>query len=654
MCPKDCSQIYYTIGLDNKYYFTESDSVIKVKYKSSQEFQYIAENSQTFVSYMSNIGALISLWFGLAFVDIETLVKFSLRKIRYFLMQKLHLDKLIEAIKSIIMKQFVINFIYYVHQLERYNWRKTISITCIPLLLLQFYQLIYSYLQFSTEVTVELVSYLDSDNNIRLNALPAITVCVESIFERIVNDKKMSALFSRLEDRLINHTLRDKQYHMLPYNEYEVNKSLNNIALEYSLKKSISFLMQFWAFKEFENSWDYWTIDNDDTLKEYNRNLFDFTHLYLLDEDRSDFELLLKYRQTVNEILFELFFCIVNVHQSNTKYSKACDATHHVLNIVSPFGKCYTYFYNNQSNDNLLENYYMKSLFLIRIKEYKMSQQYQSKYEDDYQTIKPIDKKFIIHHASSLPIVTDFEIGVTHTNLIQANSFVMIITKVEFERLPYPYETDCIEYKNDTLFDCLNKCYRKKYLNEIQCIPFNNGLVTFKIDNDTLKENRFCTNQRTRLNDSNLNELSQKIKSECSVICGTPCNELYHSTKYHESYDDLNSHNRFYLSQRYFLKIIYLPKKLFSSLIIDLANIWSLWYGISMTQLLNILIRSCKKKMFAFVIRKFKVPKLFFKCKVRVILADFSYGGSIFYDSKRGVYNFGLTPTPTPPPASNP
>ena len=202
MCPKDCSQIYYTIGLDNKYYFTESDSVIKVKYKSSQEFQYIAENSQTFVSYMSNIGALISLWFGLAFVDIETLVKFSLRKIRYFLMQKLHLDKLIEAIKSIIMKQFVINFIYYVHQLERYNWRKTISITCIPLLLLQFYQLIYSYLQFSTEVTVELVSYVDSDNNIRLNALPAITVCVESIFERIVNDKKMSALFFKIRRSL--------------------------------------------------------------------------------------------------------------------------------------------------------------------------------------------------------------------------------------------------------------------------------------------------------------------------------------------------------------------------------------------------------------------------------------------------------------------
>ena len=176
--------------------------------------------------------------------------------------------------------------------------------------------------------------------------------------------------------------------------------------------------------------------------------------------------------------------------------------------------------------------------------------------------LKPIDKKFIIHHASSLPIVTDFEIGVTHTNLIQANSFVMIITKVEFERLPYPYETDCIEYKNDTLFDCLNKCYRKKYLNEIQCIPFNNGLVTFKIDNDTLKENRFCTNLRTRLNDSNLNELSQKIKSECSVICGTPCNELYHSTKYHESYDDFDSHNRFYLSQSYFLKNNLFAKKI--------------------------------------------------------------------------------------------
>ena len=92
-CPKDCSQDFYSTGLENKYYLTKSDSIVSIKYKTSQEFQYIAENKQTFVSYLSNIGGLLSLWFGLAFIDIGTLLKLLITKAKYFLIHKLLLDK---------------------------------------------------------------------------------------------------------------------------------------------------------------------------------------------------------------------------------------------------------------------------------------------------------------------------------------------------------------------------------------------------------------------------------------------------------------------------------------------------------------------------------------------------------------------------------
>ena len=42
-CIKDCSQTYYTMSLNNKYYLTKSDSKIQIKFKSSQDFIYESE-----------------------------------------------------------------------------------------------------------------------------------------------------------------------------------------------------------------------------------------------------------------------------------------------------------------------------------------------------------------------------------------------------------------------------------------------------------------------------------------------------------------------------------------------------------------------------------------------------------------------------------
>ena len=57
------------MSLDNHYFNMESDSKIKIKYKFSTDFHFTAEPEIRFVIFMSNMGGLFGLWFGLSFID---------------------------------------------------------------------------------------------------------------------------------------------------------------------------------------------------------------------------------------------------------------------------------------------------------------------------------------------------------------------------------------------------------------------------------------------------------------------------------------------------------------------------------------------------------------------------------------------------------
>ena len=69
---------------------------------------------------------------------------------------------------------------------RKYNLKPFLTLITFPILVYQIYELVDSYLQFSTEVSVDIISYRDSDNNIALNVLPAITVCNDHIFRELL------------------------------------------------------------------------------------------------------------------------------------------------------------------------------------------------------------------------------------------------------------------------------------------------------------------------------------------------------------------------------------------------------------------------------------------------------------------------------------
>ena len=588
--------------LDNRYYLWKTDSIISIKYKSMQEFQYMAENSETIVTYLSNIGGLIPLCFGLAFIDLETIIKYFFTNIRFFLIQELHLDKIIKILKSLMIKQFLTKLFQLIHYMEVYNWRKTLTIGSIPLLIIQFYQLIHTYLQFLTVVSVEIIPYRDTDKTIGFNSMPAITVCEENIFDLMINDKKMTSLFTKIRDQKMNNTLIDGMIYEVSYNVYAVNKSNANKALIQSLNEALSFNIFIYNFR---------FLPGDKYVDE------NLSELYIIDEKNNNLALIIKYFQTINKLNnYKMNFCEIFLANNtiSSEISTPCLKISTQITIVSPFGKCFTFFYNT----NNFEDYRLKSQYLFQMVYYDQFQSKRFYYE---QNIVIKYRKFIVHNANSFPTINNNVMQMTQTGLEKTNSFAILINMVKFKKLKYPYETNCLDYGYNELFDCLNKCYHDKYLNELKCVPFFNGLFTFENTHDSLKKYKFCTNYTSNsFNDIYLNNLSSKLKFKCSLKCGTPCTETHYSSKYQEMAADMRSYFRFFLSHSYYLNIIYSPKTVFYSLIINIANICSLWYGISFVQLINILLRSQTKRLFLILMKKLKKPKLFSNLRVSNLL----------------------------------
>ena len=238
-CIKDCSQTYYTMSLNNKYYLTKSDSKIQIKFKSSQDFRYECEVKTDFVTYLSDMGGLIALWFGLSFIDMSSFIKsgiiFMKNKLsklnfqklieifgKYYLkfkinsllmalkeilvyiekhdflknkLSRLNLENLIEFFGKCYLKLKINSFIKALKKIlefiEKHDLKTFLTLLSVPIFLYQIYELVDSYLQFSTEVSVEIISFKGSDNNISYHYLPAITVCNDHIFEELLFNKQI-------------------------------------------------------------------------------------------------------------------------------------------------------------------------------------------------------------------------------------------------------------------------------------------------------------------------------------------------------------------------------------------------------------------------------------------------------------------------------
>ena len=157
-------------------------------------------------------------------------------------------------------------------------------------------------------------------------------------------------------------------------------------------------------------------------------------------------------------------------------------------------------------------------------------------------------------------------------------AFIYKINKVNFERMPKPYDTDCQEYGQSDRFQCLNECFETNYHDRFGCLPREDSLYTF-IFNDIHTNFNWCNN--TLLNNSTF--INSNIESWCKQQCKLSCNEYSFEMDIMKTEFQLKTIPLYYIafSNDYFTKIIYKPSLQVKDLIINLTNIWSLWHGVS-------------------------------------------------------------------------
>ena len=170
------------------------------------------------------------------------------------------------------------------------------------------------------------------------------------------------------------------------------------------------------------------------------------------------------------------------------------------------------------------------------------------------------------------------------------NRIFIKISKIIFDKLEPPYDSQCRDYGKGSRFDCLNDCYRDLYYQTLGCIPTKHSLLTINLKKEFnyyyYKSIKFCKNQT-----NNENNLNQIIAKRCHKKCSTDCNDIYYENDYEIIHQYSPGTYLFSFKASYYTKIIYSPKTTFYSLIIDMANIWNLWNGISFLKLLFMMFK---------------------------------------------------------------
>ena len=77
--------MYFSTRFDNSLVLYKKESKILIKYRNSLEYEYNCENKYSFVDYISNIGGIFGLWFGISFIDMSQLIKMISWKIQTYL-----------------------------------------------------------------------------------------------------------------------------------------------------------------------------------------------------------------------------------------------------------------------------------------------------------------------------------------------------------------------------------------------------------------------------------------------------------------------------------------------------------------------------------------------------------------------------------------
>ena len=191
---RSCKQDYYKINLESNLLKTHGNSKIRIQGNNLVEHKYTAFPRMGLVEFVTNIGGLFSLYLGMSFIDMSEIIK-----------QLIPLAKKISRwLKKLTVFRFfrdkIFKFIIIIFKVEKFieiiDWKRLFTIISIPVLVFQFYSSINDYLSFSTELSFEFISYNRNITKYSLSDFPAITVCNEHIFDKILFEPEFIEVYN--------------------------------------------------------------------------------------------------------------------------------------------------------------------------------------------------------------------------------------------------------------------------------------------------------------------------------------------------------------------------------------------------------------------------------------------------------------------------
>ena len=504
-----------------------------------------------------------------------------IRIMKRFLLRLINFDRILNILAKLksrkTIKLLILllkKFRHSIDILDKINWKNVVKVFTIPFMLFQIWNLTEDYLKYPIDVSVEWFALRDSLNRLSNDSIPAITVCYEHIFERILFDKEVKESF-RYNLNLTNYT---HFYHLeLKYTLPDNIKYLNDSYLKKLINHYYFNLMAF-----------LWEVPENirETILYYlnvnNRTEFIERQLQLNDKTANDFN---GVQRQLDFFRYTITCRFGNSKELKERDEECGDKFRNDLTILSPFGKCHTFLSEFKQYSNEIQFKFDHDLVFI-LGESRKS-------EVGHQHIRYFKRIIFIHPPKELPKLTTNEFLLTDSSVYQFNGFTIVYNRVDFEKLPKPYATNCRYYGRSNQFECLNECYLNGYNQKWNCTPNDNHLLTVVLKNNSVEPKvKFChkTNNETKVFNKNL-------RHHCLDNCLEPCEYTQfftaiqmdiHSFAYFQSNEPFVN-IKFFTNDKFYSKIIFSPRITFIDLIISITNIMSLCHGISFLSIFTLL-----------------------------------------------------------------
>ena len=558
-----CRHNFYKLTLDNDIIDYNSNTIIKIKNSKKQRLIYHAEPSLEFVDFISNIGGLFALYFGLSFIDISSILKLISRNIKRYLQKMIFYQKIMIIIRHFNLSQAQI--LQYLKLITKIPWNMILNIFSSPFFVSQMIDLIINYFQYSTQISFEFVEYQQNNQKISINEFPAITVCTEHMFEKAFFNEYYNYFNKEMLYQVhFSKFHKLKRYKPISYENAFCLYDPDVYMEKYKFKTSNIDILNLLIYHCQENSnnirflSEYFDINAKEEYHQVIRRIED-KHIYGLNAT------------------LDLFDLYVNHHKCSTLYEPniKCEDIKQTIKMLSPFGKCHTYLMGENNNETYIDKISIST-------------------GDNLGELRAYYKRnFILHSSNHLPIWRSNQFRATDIEFGQKHGFIVRIVKKQFIKLPSPYDKKCHDYSERQQFECMNKCIEKFYKDKFECIPNKNNYYTILVDEDISKKNLVFCNESDDFSEEN-----EFFALHCHSFCGYPCSMTYFDeevipnslTSIIQPFIKIRP-IEFIIDNVDYLKIIWLPKLTILSLFIKIFNIWSLWHGIHFKLMIDLILK---------------------------------------------------------------